>query len=163
QQHRHRSRHLVGHHRPLRRDADKRLAGQRLRARPPREAHGSGPRRSQLPGARTALTPMGSRARALLLAALVAIRAGGAAWATSESDGHGHTDVLGGDENLARAHAKAAASNFVNDPGGSITRYPWKVAGLESVAAVAAERFGARPLTAADFDHGNAWIDYRGG
>src|SRR5205823_9036530 len=90
-------------------------------------------------------------------------RAGGAVLATSESDGHGHTNVLGGDSNLAAAHARAAASNFVNDPGGSITRYPRQVAGLESVAAVAAERFGARPLTAADFDRGRAWIDYRGG
>jgi len=88
--------------------------------------------------------------------------AGGAVLATSESDGGGRTNVLGGDENLARAHARAAASNFVNDPGGSLTRYPWKVAGLQSVAAVAAERYGGARLSAASFQGGNAWIDYRG-
>ncbi|MFL5887194.1 MAG: CHASE2 domain-containing protein, partial [Thermoleophilaceae bacterium] len=89
-------------------------------------------------------------------------RAGGAVLATSESDGHGHTNVLGGDANLTAAHARAAASNFVNDPGGSITRYPRQVAGLESVAAVAAERFAGHPLDASAFDGGTAWIDYRG-
>jgi response regulator RpfG family c-di-GMP phosphodiesterase len=90
-------------------------------------------------------------------------RAGGAVLATSESDGRGHTNVLGGDANLAAIHARAAASNFVNDPGGSIARYPWRVAGLESVAAVSAERFGGRVLGAGAFDGGSAWIDFRGG
>src|SRR4029450_13035643 len=35
--------------------------------------------------------------------------AGGAVLATSESDGHGHTRVLGGDENLIAIHSRAAA------------------------------------------------------
>src|SRR3954462_4546055 len=47
-------------------------------------------------------------------------RAGGAILATSESDAHGHTNVLGGDANLAAIDARAAAANLANDPDGSV-------------------------------------------
>src|SRR3954466_1929687 len=39
-------------------------------------------------------------------------RAGNVVLATSETDEHGRTNVLGGDDNLAAAHAVAAASNL---------------------------------------------------
>ena len=41
--------------------------------------------------------------------------AGGVVLATSESDDHGHTNVLGGDANLRRVHARAAATDLHND------------------------------------------------
>ena len=46
--------------------------------------------------------------------------AGGATLATSQSDQNGHTDVLGGDANLAEVHARAAAANSHRRGGGSL-------------------------------------------
>jgi CHASE2 domain-containing sensor protein len=89
-------------------------------------------------------------------------KAGGAVLATSESDGRGGTNVLGGDENLERINARAAASDLFNDSGGSIARFPRGVNGLEALAVVVAERAGAPPLAADAFKNGGARIDYRG-
>ena len=72
--------------------------------------------------------------------------AGGAVLATSESDGHGHTDVLGGDANLRRVNARAAASDLSNDDAGAVTRFERSVGGLETLPVVAAKRAGAPPL-----------------
>jgi CHASE2 domain-containing sensor protein len=88
--------------------------------------------------------------------------AGGAVLATSESDERGRTNVLGGDANLRRIGAQAAASDLYNDSAGSITRFPRMVSGLETLPVVAAERAGAPSLPASAFEHGGAWIDYRG-
>ncbi len=89
--------------------------------------------------------------------------AGGAILTTSESDGHGHTNVLGGDANLAAVGARAAAANLTNDSTGVITRFPYAVGGLRSVAVVSAERSPARHLSPALFGTRGALIDYRGG
>jgi len=89
--------------------------------------------------------------------------AGGAVLATSESDGHGHTNVLGGDANLAAIGARAAAANLTNDASGVITRFPYAVGGLRSMAVVSAERTTGRRLSTALFPPGGALIDYRGG
>jgi HD-GYP domain-containing protein (c-di-GMP phosphodiesterase class II) len=89
--------------------------------------------------------------------------AGGATLATSESDGHGHTNVLGGDANLAAVHARAAAANLNTSAGGVITRYPYDSAGLKSLAVIAVARATGTPVPARAFDHGSALIDYRGG
>jgi CHASE2 domain-containing sensor protein len=88
--------------------------------------------------------------------------AGGAVLATSESDGHGHTDVLGGDANLRRVHAEAAASDLHNDGSGAIVRFPRAVEGLDTIAVAAARRAGRAPLPARAFDGDGAWIDWRG-
>ena len=88
--------------------------------------------------------------------------AGGAVLATSESDGHGHTDVLGGDANLRRVHAEAAASDLHNDGAGAIVRFPRAVEGLDTIAVAAARRTGHAPLSAKAFDGDGAWIDWRG-
>ena len=88
--------------------------------------------------------------------------AGGAVLATSESDGRGHTKVLGGDENLARVGAQAAASDLLNDAGGAISRFPRAVGGLDTLAVVTAERTGSPAFARTAFDDGGAWIDYRG-
>ena len=69
---------------------------------------------------------------------------GGAILATSESDGRGHTRVLGGDENLRAVHSRAAASDLTNAKG-TVTRFPRDAAGLDTLATAAARRAGARP------------------
>jgi response regulator RpfG family c-di-GMP phosphodiesterase len=89
-------------------------------------------------------------------------RAGGAVLATSEMDDHGRTNVLGGDANLARVHARAAAANLADDPNGRVTRVRAAVSGLPTLAVAAARRLG-RPVPSAAFYRGAAWIDYRGG
>jgi response regulator RpfG family c-di-GMP phosphodiesterase len=89
-------------------------------------------------------------------------RAGGALLATGESDSRGRTNVLGGDENLARIGARAGASNLSTDPGGVVRRYPRRVGMLDTLPVLTAKRLGA-PLRPGDFDDGEAWIDFRGG
>ena len=77
-------------------------------------------------------------------------RAGHVILATGESDDRGRTSVLGGDENLAAAGARAAAANFPADDGGVIRRYPREVARLPSIATATAERLGV-PVSADRF------------
>src|SRR3954468_23090132 len=90
-------------------------------------------------------------------------RAGGAVLVTAETDGHGHTNVLGGDDNLRAVHARAAAGNLSNDSNGAITSFPREVGGVGSVPVVTTARLG-RPLPASSFTSGGkAWIDFRGG
>jgi CHASE2 domain-containing sensor protein len=90
-------------------------------------------------------------------------RAGGAVLATGETDASGHTNVLGGDENLARIDAQAGAANLDNDVGGVVTRVPYAVGGLESLAVTTAERTTGREVSRSGFGDDGAWIDYRGG
>ncbi|MEA2177575.1 MAG: hypothetical protein QOG77_872, partial [Solirubrobacteraceae bacterium] len=90
-------------------------------------------------------------------------RAGGATLATTISDADGKTNVLGGDENLARIDSRAAASDFPATWGGVIRRYPQRIGKLPSIAVVAASRVTGRSLGKADFHEGGTWIDFRGG
>ena len=82
--------------------------------------------------------------------------------ATSETNAAGHTNVLGGDANLARAHSRAAAANLPADGGGVVRRYLHDVNGLDSLAVAAAQRFSGRPVPTRLFPGGSAWIDFRG-
>ena len=81
--------------------------------------------------------------------------------ATSETDAGGHTDVLGGDANVASAHARVGAANLVTDATGVYREYPFAVNGLGSLAVVAAARAG-RPVQARSFSSDAALIDFRG-
>src|SRR6185312_1157150 len=81
--------------------------------------------------------------------------------ATAETDEHGNSDVLGGDEHLARLGARAGASNLPSGPGGVLQRFDASAGGLETLAVAAARRVGHAPAPGA-FDHGGAWIDFRG-
>ena len=89
--------------------------------------------------------------------------AGGVTLATSQSDAQGHTNVLGGDANLAQVHARAAAANLTTSEGGVITHYPYEVSHLKSLAVVAAEVATGKTISPSRFPGGNALIDYRGG
>jgi CHASE2 domain-containing sensor protein len=90
-------------------------------------------------------------------------RAGNVVLATSETDAHGHTNVLGGDENVAAAHSRAAASNLPTGPGGVFQRFGPTAVGIDTLAVAAAKASGGPRLRASDFERGGAWIDYRGG
>ncbi|HEY3020265.1 MAG TPA: CHASE2 domain-containing protein, partial [Solirubrobacteraceae bacterium] len=87
-------------------------------------------------------------------------RAHGAVLATTEID-HGRTAVLGGDDNLARVGAVAAASALPVGSGGVIDRVPFAVDGLPSIAVAAARRAG-RTVRRGAFGGGGAWIRYAG-
>jgi CHASE2 domain-containing sensor protein len=89
-------------------------------------------------------------------------RAPGTVLATTETDGHGATNVLGGSENLAAAGAEAGAANLMTEPGDVIERFPYSSGGLAALGVVAARRAGGPPLTSARFPRGGAWIDFRG-
>jgi HD-GYP domain-containing protein (c-di-GMP phosphodiesterase class II)/CHASE2 domain-containing sensor protein len=89
-------------------------------------------------------------------------RAGGVVLATTETDGHGGTNVLGGDANVDRAGAHAAAANLETDPGGVIHRFPYASGGLRSVGVVTTELITGRSLSPRSFDRDGAWIDYAG-
>jgi CHASE2 domain-containing sensor protein len=89
-------------------------------------------------------------------------RAGGVVLATTEVDPRGRTNVLGGDDNLAKVGAVAASSALPVDPDGLKTRFEFSVARLETLAISVSGRVGGPPLTASDFEAGGAWIDYRG-
>jgi HD-GYP domain-containing protein (c-di-GMP phosphodiesterase class II) len=88
-------------------------------------------------------------------------RVGGVVLATTEVNAAGETDVLGGEANLRRVHAVAAASNLPADPGGVIRRYQYHQIGLPSLA-VAAARADGHPISPARFGKDGAWIDFRG-
>jgi adenylate cyclase len=80
-------------------------------------------------------------------------RAGGVVFATTEVAPGGRTNVLGGDDNLARADARAGNAILPAGPGGVIRRMRRSEDGLMSFAWVAAG------VTAGPED---AWIDFQG-
>jgi CHASE2 domain-containing sensor protein len=89
-------------------------------------------------------------------------RASGVVLATTEIGAHGETTVLGGEANLARAHARAAAANFRANSSGVIQKYSYAIGGLRSFAVATAEQATGHTLTPREFDHGSAWIDFPG-
>ncbi len=132
----------------------------------PRSLHGRVVRRLHAAGARTIVydvqftEPTREREDLALYNAIG--DAGGAILATSESDGHGHTRVLGGDRNLRAIGSRAAASDLRNDTSGAIASFPREVGGLESIAVTTAQRVTGHSPDRAGFRDGRAWIDYRG-
>jgi hypothetical protein len=89
-------------------------------------------------------------------------RAPGTVLATTETDGRGGTNVLGGDENLAAAGARAAAANLVTEPGGLVKRFPRLSGGLPSIAVATTEQVTGRAIPPAAFEPEGSWIDYAG-
>ncbi|HTZ86180.1 MAG TPA: CHASE2 domain-containing protein [Solirubrobacteraceae bacterium] len=81
--------------------------------------------------------------------------------AATEVDAHGRTNVLGGEANLRRAHAVAAAANLPAEDGGVIRRYPYSLLGLRSLAVAGAHVAGTS-VSSARFSHDKALIDFRG-
>jgi len=82
---------------------------------------------------------------------------------TTEVDRHGHTNVLGGDESLRRAGARAGQAAAPADQDGIIRRLVPRVDGLESFPLAAAEAATGRKLHDPALEHGRALIDFSGG
>ncbi len=89
-------------------------------------------------------------------------RTGGATLATTQTDGHGHSNVFGGDAKLALAHSQAAASAFPVGQGGVIDRLPYELDRLPTAAVVVAKRLQGHVPSLSLFGSGGAYIDYRG-
>jgi CHASE2 domain-containing sensor protein len=85
----------------------------------------------------------------------------GTVLATTETNGHGHTNVLGGDENLAEIKAHAAMATFPILAGGEIARMEPSRDGVPTIAVAAARALDHRVDTS-KFEDGGAWIDFRG-
>jgi len=81
--------------------------------------------------------------------------------ATAETDEHGRTNVLGGDDVLKQLGAHAGASNMPSGPGGVLQRFQPSAGGIETLAVAAARVAGEAPDPSA-FGHDGAWIDFRG-
>jgi adenylate cyclase len=77
--------------------------------------------------------------------------------ATTATNGHGGTPVLGGAP-LAPLGARAGVALFPPDPGAVIRRMPYSVGGVDSFAVAAAERFLGRPVRGT----GTRSIDFAG-
>jgi CHASE2 domain-containing sensor protein len=88
-------------------------------------------------------------------------RAGGAVLATTEADEKGHSMVLGGDANLARANAVAAAANLPEEERGVIRRFTGSVNNMDTIAVAVAKRLG-HEVNPAAFGSDGAYIDFRG-
>jgi hypothetical protein len=89
-------------------------------------------------------------------------RARGTVLATGEADPSGRTAVLGGDRQLRRIGATAAAANLPAEGGGVVRRYRDREAALPTIATVVARRLG-HPVPAERFDDDRAaLIDFAG-
>ncbi|MEN3284860.1 MAG: hypothetical protein V7607_6000 [Solirubrobacteraceae bacterium] len=88
-------------------------------------------------------------------------RAGNVVLATAETDQHGRTNILGGDDVLAQLGAQAGASNLPSGPGGVLQRFEAKSGGLQTLAMAAARVVGRTPAPG-DLGADGAWIDFRG-
>jgi CHASE2 domain-containing sensor protein len=85
----------------------------------------------------------------------------GTVLATTETDAHGHTNVLGGDENLKGVRAHAAMATFPIMAGGAIARVEPERDAVPSIAVATAQSLG-RKVDIGAFESGGAWIDFRG-
>ncbi|MEA2145180.1 MAG: hypothetical protein QOG59_767, partial [Solirubrobacteraceae bacterium] len=88
---------------------------------------------------------------------------GGAILSTTETDGRGHSQVLGGDANLARVHSDAAASNGPVGGGGGIDPGPSAYGGRDTAPVAIAERALGHAPDRTLFGGPGAYIDFQGG
>jgi adenylate cyclase len=86
---------------------------------------------------------------------------GGMVLSTTEVDSRGGTNVLGGEEVLRGAGARAASTVVEPDPGGVVRKMAYSVDGLVSFA-VAAAGSGERIESGERGGDDEAWIDFRG-
>lgn len=88
-------------------------------------------------------------------------RTPGVVLGTTEVGDRGATNVLGGDDNLRDAGARAANTSLPNDSG-AIRRVPHSLEGLESFAVAVAERARRRPIERSALPENGALIDFAG-
>ena len=85
----------------------------------------------------------------------------GTVLATTETNGRGGTNVLGGDENLKAVGATAAMASFPILNGGEIARVEPSRDGVATIAVAAARSLGHR-VDGGAFEEDGSWIDFRG-
>ncbi len=83
--------------------------------------------------------------------------------ATTEVEPDGTHAVLGGEENLARAGARAGYSAFDAYPGGIFRSIDTTIDNLDTFAVATVEARGGREIPPDELPGGSAWIDYHGG
>jgi adenylate cyclase len=88
--------------------------------------------------------------------------AGGAVLATTLVDERGRSNVFGGENVLRSIRARAASAVVPTDRGGVVRRFSPGIAGLETFATVAAERYTGRRIGPDEFPEARAWIDFAG-
>jgi CHASE2 domain-containing sensor protein len=82
---------------------------------------------------------------------------------TVVNDNRGDTPVLGAPSLVRKVHAAVGMGLYAATPQSVFERVPYSVLGLRSLAVVAVSRATGRPVAAAPFHPGGAYIDYRGG
>ena len=88
-------------------------------------------------------------------------RVGGAVLATTEAH-NGHSDVMGGDANLALVHSRAAAAMLPVQQGGVVEWFPYREDGLPTPAVAIAQRALGRSFREAALPGSRAYVDYQG-
>ncbi len=87
---------------------------------------------------------------------------GGAVLATTETDGHGHTNVLGGDANLRQVGSRAAMALYPVSAGGVFARIPYALGGLPTAAVVVTQRVLGHAPARSQFGSSGAYVDFQG-
>ena len=81
---------------------------------------------------------------------------------TTETDGHGHTNIFGGAD-LSQFGATAGNGNVPADTSGGIVRHmQYEIGGLKTLAVVAAGIARDRPITKSEMGGSKQWIDFPG-
>jgi adenylate cyclase len=89
-------------------------------------------------------------------------RARHAVLSTTEVDSHGHTAVLGGDDQLRQVGARAANTGVFNEAGGVVRRFRYSVDGLKTFPVAATEAATSRKVPRSHVPPGGALIDFQG-
>jgi adenylate cyclase len=89
-------------------------------------------------------------------------RAPGMVLAATETDEHGHTRVLGGDEVLRQVGARAGNTLISPDADGVYRRFRHSVEGLTSFAVATAEQSTHRRIGRSAVGNGSVPVDFRG-
>ncbi|HSS33530.1 MAG TPA: adenylate/guanylate cyclase domain-containing protein [Solirubrobacterales bacterium] len=90
-------------------------------------------------------------------------RAGGVVLSTTEVGPGGSTGVIGGEEVLKEAHARAANGNIRPDPGGIVRKMHYELEGLVTLPIATVEAATGESIDPSEMEgDGSAWIDFRG-
>jgi adenylate cyclase len=80
---------------------------------------------------------------------------------TTETDGHGHTNIFGGAD-LSQFGATAGNGNVPPDTGGVVRHMLYEIGGLKTLPIVTAGIARGRPITKSEMGGQKQWIDFPG-
>jgi adenylate cyclase len=82
---------------------------------------------------------------------------------TTETDGHGHTNIFGGGSILNQIGALAGNGNVPLDSnGGAVRHIRYEIGGLKTLSLVTAGIARGRPITRSNLGGSSQWIDFPG-